>query len=108
MTETICKFCQLDNEARPPFGDPNGDQYLRLCTKLSTKLVHETVNCIARSELQLQSASKFDAGRTEMIQLISVLDKKLNLFEKSERFKGTLTRDFRPLVFFIKQLPLGP
>jgi hypothetical protein len=23
-------------------------------------------------------------------------------------FKGTLTRDFRPLVFFIKQLPLGP
>jgi hypothetical protein len=22
--------------------------------------------------------------------------------------KGTLTRDFRPLVFFIKQLPLGP
>jgi hypothetical protein len=21
--------------------------------------------------------------------------------------KGTLTRDFRPLVFFIKQLPLG-
>jgi hypothetical protein len=23
-------------------------------------------------------------------------------------FKGTLTRDFRPLDFFIKQLPLGP
>jgi hypothetical protein len=22
--------------------------------------------------------------------------------------KGTLTRDFRPLFFFIKQLPLGP
>jgi hypothetical protein len=22
--------------------------------------------------------------------------------------KGILTRDFRPLVFFIKQLPLGP
>jgi hypothetical protein len=25
-----------------------------------------------------------------------------------QKFKGTLTRDFQPLVFFTKQLPLGP
>jgi hypothetical protein len=25
-----------------------------------------------------------------------------------QSLKGTLTRDFRPLVFFIKQLRLGP
>jgi hypothetical protein len=33
-----------------------------------------------------------------------------SLVKQPENFaiKGTLTRDFRPLVFFIKQLPLGP
>jgi hypothetical protein len=34
---------------------------------------------------------------------------KLIFKDKAPHFlKGTLTQDFRPLVFFIKQLPLGP
>jgi hypothetical protein len=31
----------------------------------------------------------------------------LRIYYYLELFKGTLTRDFGPLVFFIKQLPLG-
>jgi hypothetical protein len=39
---------------------------------------------------------------------ILLCQKNLNNTVEKNNFKGTLTRDFRPLVFFIKQLPLCP
>jgi hypothetical protein len=31
-----------------------------------------------------------------------------NVYQNKRLVKGTLTRDYRPLLIFIKQLPLGP